>query len=43
VFGHENMGIVDKVGEGVDTLAPGDRVSIPFNVATGYSKNVERG
>jgi threonine dehydrogenase-like Zn-dependent dehydrogenase len=43
VFGHENMGIVDKVGEGVDTLAPGDRVSIPFNVATGYSKNVEHG
>ena len=43
IFGHENMGIVTEIGEGVDSLEPGDRVSIPFNVATGYSKESERG
>lgn len=35
VFGHENMGIVDELGEGVSLLKKGDRVVIPFNVADG--------
>ncbi len=35
VLGHEPMGIVEEVGRGVRTLAKGDRVVIPFNVACG--------
>jgi threonine dehydrogenase-like Zn-dependent dehydrogenase len=41
VFGHENMGIVDEVGEGVALLKKGDRVVIPFNVACGHCLNCE--
>lgn len=36
VFGHENMGIVEEVGEGVTRLRKGDRVVLPFNVACGF-------
>ncbi|WP_423747049.1 glutathione-independent formaldehyde dehydrogenase (plasmid) [Haladaptatus sp. SPP-AMP-3] len=43
VFGHEPMGIVDEVGEGVESLSVGDRVSIPFNVACGFCENCENG
>ncbi|SDX79543.1 glutathione-independent formaldehyde dehydrogenase [Halobellus clavatus] len=43
VFGHEAMGIVDEVGDGVSSLEVGDRVSIPFNVACGHCKNCEEG
>ncbi|MAG35891.1 MAG: aldehyde dehydrogenase [Dehalococcoidia bacterium] len=43
VFGHENMGIVQEVGDGVKTLKVGDRVSMPFNVACGFCKNCQRG
>jgi threonine dehydrogenase-like Zn-dependent dehydrogenase len=32
-FGHENMGVVIKAGEGVSLLKEGDRVVMPFNVA----------
>jgi glutathione-independent formaldehyde dehydrogenase len=39
VFGHENMGIVEEVGPGVASIKPGDRVSMPFNVACGFCKN----
>lgn len=39
VFGHENMGIVEEVGPGVASIRPGDRVSMPFNVACGFCKN----
>ena len=39
VFGHENMGIIDEVGSGVMSLARGDRVVMPFNVACGFCKN----
>ncbi len=39
VFGHENMGVVEEVGEGVVSLAKGDRVVMPFNVACGFCKN----
>jgi threonine dehydrogenase-like Zn-dependent dehydrogenase len=34
-LGHEACGVVEAVGEGVTGIAPGDRVSIAFNVACG--------
>lgn len=42
-FGHENMGEVIEVGDGVDKVKVGDRVVLPFNVACGHCKNCERG
>lgn len=39
VFGHENMGIVEEVGQGVTSIRQGDRVVMPFNVACGFCKN----
>jgi glutathione-independent formaldehyde dehydrogenase len=42
-FGHENMGEVVEVGSGVDKIAVGDHVVLPFNVACGHCKNCERG
>lgn len=35
VLGHEPMGVVEAVGSGVDGLAVGDRVVVPFNVSCG--------
>src|SRR3712207_1061932 len=35
VLGHEPMGVVEEVGSGVDTLKPGDRIVIPFQVSCG--------
>ncbi len=43
VFGHENLGIIEQVGEGVTSLRQGDRVVMPFNVACGFCENCERG
>ena len=43
VLGHENMGIVEKVGSAVTSIQVGDRVVIPFNVACGFCLNCERG
>ncbi len=43
VFGHENMGIVDEVGQGVTGLKKGDRVVMPFNVACGFCTNCAAG
>ncbi len=43
VFGHETMGIVEEVGDGVATLSKGDRVVLPFNVACGFCRNCEAG
>ncbi len=31
VFGHEGAGIVEKVGQGVTTVKPGDHVALSFN------------
>jgi glutathione-independent formaldehyde dehydrogenase len=42
-FGHENLGEVIEVGDGVDKVQVGDRVVLPFNVACGHCKNCERG
>ncbi|MEU6068273.1 glutathione-independent formaldehyde dehydrogenase [Streptomyces sp. NPDC047082] len=39
VFGHENLGVVEEVGNGVMSLSQGDRVVMPFNVACGFCKN----
>jgi threonine dehydrogenase-like Zn-dependent dehydrogenase len=36
VLGHEPMGIVEEVGSGVEQIAPGDRVVIPFNISCGH-------
>lgn len=35
VLGHEFMGIVEEVGAQVPSLAPGDRVVVPFNISCG--------
>jgi Zn-dependent alcohol dehydrogenases, class III len=42
-FGHENMGIVEEMGEGVTLLKKGDRVVMPLNVADGRCRNCEEG
>ncbi len=42
-FGHENLGEVVEVGEGVDKVKKGDMVVMPFNIACGFCKNCERG
>jgi threonine dehydrogenase-like Zn-dependent dehydrogenase len=36
VLGHEPMGIVEEVGSEVTSIAPGDRVVIPFQIACGH-------
>jgi glutathione-independent formaldehyde dehydrogenase len=41
VFGHENQGIVEEIGDGVATLSVGDRINLPFNVACGFCENCE--
>src|SRR5215469_6697171 len=43
VFGHENLGIITEAGPGVTSLAVGDRVVMPFNVACGFCKNCQAG
>ncbi len=43
VLGHENMGIVEETGPGVTWIKPGDRVSVPFNVACGSCRNCVSG
>jgi threonine dehydrogenase-like Zn-dependent dehydrogenase len=43
VLGHEPMGIVEEVGDGVSHIAPGDRVVIPFNVSCGHCWMCDQG
>jgi threonine dehydrogenase-like Zn-dependent dehydrogenase len=43
VLGHENLGEVIEVGQGVDRVRVGDRVAIPFNIGCGFCANCERG
>jgi threonine dehydrogenase-like Zn-dependent dehydrogenase len=35
VLGHEPMGVVEEVGPEVSSVAPGDRVVVPFNISCG--------
>jgi glutathione-independent formaldehyde dehydrogenase len=43
VLGHENMGVVEQTGPGVDRISAGDRVSVPFNIACGTCRNCTAG
>jgi glutathione-independent formaldehyde dehydrogenase len=43
VLGHENMGVVEEVGPGVNRIKVGDRVSVPFNLACGTCRNCTQG
>jgi threonine dehydrogenase-like Zn-dependent dehydrogenase len=43
VLGHENMGEVIEVGDGVDRVRVGDMVSLPFNISCGFCRNCESG
>jgi threonine dehydrogenase-like Zn-dependent dehydrogenase len=36
ILGHEPMGIVEEVGSAVESLAPGDRVVMPFQISCGH-------
>lgn len=42
VFGHENLGIVEELGPGVQSIRRGDRVVLPFNIACGFCFNCAR-
>jgi glutathione-independent formaldehyde dehydrogenase len=43
IVGHEIMGVIDQVGEAVESIKEGDRVVLPFNIACGYCFNCHRG
>lgn len=43
VMGHENLGVVEEVGDAVVSLRRGDRVVLPFNIACGFCANCTRG
>ena len=43
VLGHENMGVVEEVGPGVQQVKVGDRVSVPFNIACGTCRSCQSG
>jgi glutathione-independent formaldehyde dehydrogenase len=43
ILGHENMGIVEDTGPAVTRIRPGDRVSVPFNIACGSCRNCVAG
>lgn len=42
-FGHETAGIVVDVGDGVRSVAPGDRVIVPFQISCGECAFCRRG
>ncbi|WP_135821588.1 alcohol dehydrogenase catalytic domain-containing protein [Halostella litorea] len=43
VLGHEPAGVVRAVGEDVESVEPGDRVVVPFNLADGTCPACRRG
>ncbi|WP_432565403.1 zinc-dependent alcohol dehydrogenase [Kineococcus sp. SYSU DK003] len=42
-FGHEFIGVVESVGSSVQSLRPGDRVMVPFNISCGSCFYCARG
>lgn len=42
-FGHEFIGVVEKVGSSVENIKPGDQVMVPFNVYCGSCYFCARG
>ncbi|SDQ11918.1 zinc-dependent alcohol dehydrogenase [Leucobacter chromiiresistens] len=42
-FGHEIVGVVEAVGSSVESLSPGDRVMVPFNISCGSCYFCARG
>lgn len=42
VVGHEIMGVIEKVGDAVRSIKPGDRVVLPFNISCAYCYNCVR-
>ena len=42
-FGHEFIGVVESVGSSVQSLVPGDRVMVPFNISCGSCFYCARG
>jgi S-(hydroxymethyl)glutathione dehydrogenase/alcohol dehydrogenase len=42
-FGHEFIGVVEQVGSSVQSLRPGDRVMVPFNIFCGSCWYCARG
>jgi threonine dehydrogenase-like Zn-dependent dehydrogenase len=36
ILGHESMGIVEEIGSEVKSVAPGDRVVMPFQISCGH-------
>jgi threonine dehydrogenase-like Zn-dependent dehydrogenase len=43
ILGHETMGVVEQVGSDVTSIAPGDRVVVPFNISCGSCWMCSRG
>lgn len=43
VVGHEIMGVIEQVGEAVQSIKKGDRVVLPFNISCGTCFNCHRG
>lgn len=43
ILGHEPLGVVEKTGDGVESIKEGDRVVITYNVACDYCYNCVRG
>lgn len=43
IFGHENMGVIERVGSAVRSVKVGDRVVLPFNIGCGFCFNCSRG
>ncbi len=43
VVGHEIMGVIEQVGDAVQSIKVGDRVVLPFNIACGFCHNCHRG
>ncbi|MDN5865648.1 MAG: glutathione-independent formaldehyde dehydrogenase [Gammaproteobacteria bacterium] len=41
IFGHENLGEVVEIGNGVDKIKVGDMVAMPFNIGCGHCHNCE--